>query len=333
MEYAKLGKSNLTVSKICLGTMQFNLKTEEKESFEIMDRALDAGINFFDTADIYGSNWGGSEEIIGRWFAQESGRRDKVVLGTKVYWHDFNGPEWPNFSPHISAHKVRKNAEGSLKRLQTDHIDLYQAHHLDRGVTTEEFWESFERLQNQGKISYVGTSNFPGWGLMKYQMSAEQRGNMGLVSEQTMYNLFCRYAELEVFPAARECGIGILPYMPLAGGLLTGKRHSESGTRSAEVEEEYGIPLSENEQLDHFSALCQELGEKEHHVAIAWTLTNPAVTSVVVGIRKAEHLDSILRAAELTLDDEVLGRLNTLFDIERGRPLRNNKEVPEAYAW
>ncbi len=332
MEYAKLGKSNLTVSKICLGTMHFSAKADEKESFAIMDRALEAGINFFDTADIYGG-WGGSEEIIGKWLAQGGGRRDKIVLATKIYWYDSSAASWPNVSQHISAYKVRKYAEDSLRRLQTDHIDLYQLHHLDRGVTTEEFWESFERLQNQGKITYVGTSNFPGWGLMKFQMSASQRGHLGLVSEQTMYNLYCRYPELEVLPAARACGIGVLAYMPLSGGLLTGKRQAEAGSRSADVEAEYGIPLAENEQLDAFSALCKELGEEERNVAIAWTLANPAVTSAIVGIRKVEHLEGILRAAELTLDDEVMGKLNEIFDINKGRPLRNNQETPEAYAW
>ena len=332
MEYTKLGKSNLTVSKICLGTMHFSGKADEKESFAIMDRTLEAGINFFDTADIYGG-WGGSEEIIGKWFAQGGGRRDKVVLAAKVYWYDHSAPSWPNVSQHISAYKVRKYAEDSLRRLQTDHIDLYQLHHFDRGVTDEEFWESFERLQHQGRVIYVGTSNFPGWGLVKFQMSASQRGNLGLVSEQTMYNLYCRYPELEVLPAARACGIGVLAYMPLSGGLLTGKRQAESGSRSAQVETEYGIPLADNEQLDTFSALCQELGEEERNVAIAWTLANPAVTSAIVGIRKVEHLEGILRAAELTLDDEIIGKLNDIFDINRGRPLRNDKETPEAYAW
>ncbi len=332
MEYAKLGKSNLTVSKICLGTMHFSGKADEKEAFGIMDRALEAGINFFDTADIYGG-WGGSEEIVGKWFAQGGDRRDKVVLATKVYWYDRSAPPWPNVSQHISAYKMRKYAEDSLRRLQTDRIDLYQLHHFDRDVTTEEFWESFERLQHQGKVTYVGTSNFPGWGLVKFQMSASQRSNLGLVSEQTMYNLYCRYPELEVLPAARACGIGILAYMPLSGGLLTGKRQAENGSRSAQVEQEYGIPLAENEQLDAFSTLCKELGEEERNVAIAWTLANPAVTSAIVGIRKVEHLEGILRAAELNLDDEVMEKLNDIFDINRGRPLRNNKETPEAYAW
>ena len=332
MEYAKLGKSNLVVSKICLGTMHFSVKADEKESFAIMDRALEAGINFFDTADIYGG-WGGSEEIIGKWFAQRPDRRDKVVLATKIYWYDRSAPSWPNVSQHISAYKARKYAEDSLRRLQTDRIDLYQLHHFDRGVTTEEFWESMERLQNQGKVIYVGTSNFPGWGLVKLQMSATQRGNLGLVSEQTMYNLYCRYPELEVLPAARACGIGILAYMLLSGGLLTGNRQAESGSRTASVEKEYEIPLAENKQLDAFSALCKELGEEERNVAIAWTLANPADTSAIVGIRKVEHLEGILRAAELTLDDEVMGKLNDIFDINRSRPLRNSKETPEAYAW
>ncbi len=339
MKYAKLGKSNCTISAICLGTMHFGPKASEEESFRIMDRALEAGINFFDTADIYGGPgaWGRSEEIIGKWFAQGGGRRDKVVLATKVYshenWHTPDAPAWPNIEPGLSAFKVRKNAAGSLRRLQTDHIDLYQVHHIDRRITGEEFWEPFERLQASGQVTYIGTSNFPGWGLMKFQMAAHQRGNLGIVSEQTMYNLFCRYPELEVFPAARDAGIGVLAYMPLGGGVLAGKRKPTKGTRTAEVESHYGLDLAENEQISQFASLCREMGEEERNVAIAWVLAHPAVCSAIVGIRTVEHLEGILRAAELELDADVTARLNEIFDINHSRPLANNAESPEAYAW
>ena len=340
MKYAKLGRSNCSISRICLGTMHFGPKASEQESFRIMDRAVDAGINFFDTADIYGGSghWGGrSEEIIGKWLAQGNGRRDKIVLATKVFshenWHHPEAKYTPNIEAGISAYKVRKNAEASLRRLRTDHIDLYQVHHFDRRVSGEEFWESFERLQASGKLSYVGTSNFPGWGLAKFQMIARERGGLGLVSEQTMYNLYCRYPELEVLPAAKDFGIGVLAYMPLGGGILSGHRKPVKNSRTAECESFYGMKLDENETLDRFAELCREIGEEERNVAIAWTLANPAVCSAIVGIRKLEHLDGILHAAHLKLDSEVMGRLNEIFHINAGRPLINSAASPEAYAW
>src|SRR5579862_4327107 len=227
MQYTNLGRSNMTVSKICLGTMHFGNYTTEKESFEIMDKALEMGINFFDTANRYGgkSGVGATEEIIGRWFKQGGGRRDKVVLATKVYG-PMGEPGVPNEEAGISSYKVRKHAADSLRRLQTDHIDLYQIHHIDRRISLEEFWTTFNRLIDCGDVLYMGTSNFPGWGLAKYQMDAWHRGIVGFISEQPQYNLLNRYPELEVIPAAREFGIGIIPYMPLAGGLLTGKKHA-----------------------------------------------------------------------------------------------------------
>jgi aryl-alcohol dehydrogenase-like predicted oxidoreductase len=334
MQYTKLGKSNLTVSRICLGTMHFGGATPEEEAFRIMDRALDMGINFFDTANVYGGagGRGRSEEIIGNWFRQGGGRRERVVLATKVY-NPMGDAQTPNEERGISAYKVRKHAADSLRRLQSDHIDLYQVHHFDRRASAEEFWGTFERLIANGDVLYMGSSNFPGWGLVKLQMQALQRGGLGLISEQSQYNLLNRMPELEVFPAARDMGIGIIPYMPLAGGLLTGKTQSAEGSRTRSVEREYGIQVGEhNQQLTAFSALCRELGEREHIVAIAWTLAHPAVASPIVGIRRAEHLDGIERAAELSLDAATLKRLNDIFDINHGRPLMPG-EAPEAFAW
>lgn len=331
MEYTYLGRSNLKVSRICLGTMHFGRRATEEESFAVMDQALDMGINFFDTANVYGDPSGRTEEIIGRWFRLGGGRREKVVLATKVYGL-MGGAKWPNEERGISAYKVQKHIGDSLTRLQTDHVDLYQVHHIDRHITPEEFWGTFERLQAQGDILYVGTSNFPGWGLAKYQMAARQRGQLGIVSEQSMYNLLCRYPELEVLPAALDLGIGVIPYMPLAGGLLTGKTASQPGSRTSQVEGEYGIAVSQSELLAQFSTLCGELGEKEHVVAIAWTLANPAVSSAIVGVRSVGHLDGLIRAAELKLAADVLRRLDAIFDINRGRPLRI-APAPEAYAW
>lgn len=331
MDYTKLGKSNLTVSRICLGTMQFGRATSEEEAFAIMDRALELGINFFDTANVYGGR-GRSEEIIGAWLAQGGGRRDRVVLATKVY-----GPmadaSLPNEGPGISAYKVRKHVAASLRRLQTDHIDLYQVHHIDWRITAEEFWGTFERLVDRGDVLYMGSSNFPGWGLVKYQMQAFQRGFLGFISEQTQYNLLNRIPELEVLPAAKDMGIGVLAYMPLAGGLLTGKAKAVEGSRTEAVEQEYGISLAaRQQQFDAYSALCEELGAPEHIVAMAWTLAHPAVASTLVGIRTLAHLDHIERAVELELDAAVMARLDEIFNINRGRVLRPGP-APMAYAW
>ena len=255
------------------------------------------------------------------------------MLATKVYGADRGAPPRPNEEPGISAYKVRRNLQGSLRRLQTDHIDLYQVHHIDRRISDEEFWDTFERLQDRGDVIYVGTSNFPGWGLARFQQAAVRRGRLGLVSEQHMYNLFCRYPELEVLPAAAAFGIGVLSYMPLAGGLLTGNRAPQAGTRTADVAGEYGVDLRHNERLDSFSALCREIGAEERHVAIAWVLAHPAVSSAIVGVRSVEQIQGVLRAAELRLDDAVVSRLNALFDINQGRGLRDGKAAPEAYAW
>lgn len=334
MKYTKLGRSNLTVSRICLGTMHFGGATPEEEAFRIMDRALELGINFFDTADIYGGKggWGATESIMGNWLKQGGGRRDRIVLASKVFWAKGGDQSVPNEENGISAFKVRKHAADSLRRLQTDHIDLYQVHHIDRRVTEAEFWGTFERLVNNGDIIYVGTSNFPGWGLAKFQMQALRRGFMGFVSEQSQYNLLNRIPELEVIPAAIDFGIGVLAYMPLAGGLLTGKTKALEGTRTRGVEKEYGIRLTRNPQFEQFSHVCRDVGEKEHIVAIAWVLSNPGVSSAIVGIRTAKHLDGIERAAELQLDQETLARLTEIFDINRGRPLQPGPS-PEAYAW
>jgi len=334
MEYGKLGRANLTVSKICLGTMHFGPYASEQESFEIMDRALEMGINFWDTANVYGGKGtrGRSEEIIGNWFARRPGGRDKVVLATKVY-NPMVEEAGPNEGQGISAYRVRKHVADSLRRLQTDHIDLYQVHHFDRDVSAEEFWGTFEKLVSDGDVLYMGSSNFPGWGLAKFQMQAWQRGFTGLVSEQTQYNLLNRIPELEVLPAAHNLGIGVLAYMPLAGGLLTGKTQSAEGSRTRALEGEYGMSLgADNVQFAAFSRLCRAIGEKEHVVATAWTLNNPAVASAIVGIRTIGQLDGMERAAELTLDGDTMAQLNEIFNINRGRPLGQGP-APEAYSW
>ncbi len=325
MQYTKLGRSGLSVSRLCLGTMNFGPATEEKDAFRIMDMALDHGITFFDTANVYGGqeHRGWTEEIIGRWFAQGGNRRERVVLATKVYGN-MTELDGPNNVGGLSSYKIYRHIDASLKRLQTDHIELYQMHHIDRSVSWAELWEAFATLIMQGKIGYVGASNFAGWDLVKAQYEAKAKGVFGLVSEQHKYHLLCRLPELEVLPAARDLGIGIIPWSPLAGGLLGGTAlTSNRGTRTARQTEEIE---KLRPQLEAYSALCQEIGETESVVALAWLLANPAVTAPIIGPRTAEQLESALRAVELTLSADVLHRLDEIFPGPGG-------DAPRAYAW
>ena len=233
----------------------------------------------------------------------------------------------------FSAYKVRKHLADSLRRLQTDHVDVYQVHHIDEQVSAEEFWGTYERIVADGDVLYAGSSNYSGWGLARAQMQAWQRGFVGFVSEQTQYNLLSRVPEMEVLPAAQEFGIGVIVYMPLGGGLLTGKTESLSGSRTQQVEEEYGISLGpDNSQFRDFSALCQDIGEPEHVVATAWVLQHPAVSSAIVGVRTVEQLDGLDRAAALTLDDAAMSRLDEIFDINKGRKIGAGRS-PQAHAW
>lgn len=324
MKYSYLGKSGLKVSQLCLGTMNFGPETEEKDAYAIMDAALDAGINFFDTANVYGgkdhSGW--TEEIIGRWFKLGGGRREKVVLATKVYGDMGDKLDGPNADRGLSAYKIRRHLEGSLKRLQTDHVELYQMHHVDRNVSWEELWGAFETLIAQGKADYIGSSNFAGWHIAHAQGKARERHFLGLVSEQHLYNLLERTPELEVLPASQELGLGVIPWSPLAGGLLGRNALAKTGVRSARsanLEKRRG-------QLEQFAALCKELGEHQDQVALAWTLANPAVTAPIIGPRTLEQFQDSLRATEIVLDEEVLQKLDAIFP-GPGRP------APEAYAW
>ncbi|MCM3173132.1 aldo/keto reductase [Paenibacillus sp. MER 99-2] len=326
MQYSYLGKSGLKVSRICLGTMNFGPITDEKEAFRIMDAALDAGVNFFDTANIYGwrENSGLTEEIIGRWFSQGGGRREKVVLATKVYgsMHDEN--DGPNNEAGLSAYKIRRHLEGSLRRLQTDHIELYQMHHVDPVVTWDELWHAFENAVHQGKIGYVGSSNFAAWQIAIAQSEAKNRHFLGLVSEQHKYSLNCRLPELEILPAAKELGLGVIPWSPLDGGLL-GRNALQKleGTRSGGISERIERQQS---QLEQFAALCRELGEPQDTVALAWVAANPAVTAPIIGPRTLEQFETALKCLEVTLDEEVLKRLDEIFPGPGGH-------APNAYAW
>lgn len=325
MQYTYLGRSGLKVSKLCLGTMNFGVNTDEKEAFRIMDAALDAGVNFFDTANIYGwgENAGKTEEIIGRWFAQGGGRREKVVLATKVHGDMSDPLDGPNSPAGLSSYKIRRHLEGSLRRLQTDHIELYQMHHNDRNVSWDELWEAFQVSITQGKIGYVGSSNFAGWDLVKAQYEAKNRHMLGLVSEQHKYNLLCRLPELEVLPAAEHLGIGVVAWSPLEGGLLGGnaaKKQAGSRTANDNRYEQF------RPQLEAFSALCRELGESEANVALAWTLVHPAMTAPIIGPRTLEQFQDTLRVVDIKLDEAVLKRLDEIFPGPGG-------SAPQAYAW
>ncbi|MCB0201726.1 MAG: aldo/keto reductase [Anaerolineae bacterium] len=326
----RLGRHGVLVSSLCLGTMNFGWHTPEEDSFAIMDRALELGINFFDTADVYG--WtverGLTEEIIGRWFAQGGGRRDAVILATKVFNpvnRKANLPEVNSDGRSLSAYKIRKHCEGSLKRLQTNWIDLYQMHHIDRACPWDETWQAFDTLVKQGKVVYVGSSNFAGWDIATACQEASKRGLMGLVSEQSIYHLDNRMIELEVIPACRHYGLGLIPWSPLAGGLLGGALEKyESGRRT---DENFAKEVeSKREQLQKYEDLCREIGHPPGEVALAWLLHNPVVTAPIIGPRTVEQLESAVRAASIQLDDETLKRLDEIWPGPGG-------EAPQAYAW
>ncbi len=330
IKHKRLGRHGVVVSNLCLGTMNFGPRTDEKESFAIMDRALELGINFFDTADVYGgeAGKGATENIIGRWFAQGGGRREAVVLATKVY-NPANGegdrPEPNHDSRNLSALKIRRHCEGSLRRLQTDTIDLYQMHHIDRECPWEEAWQAFSALTNQGKVVYVGSSNFAGWDIATACQEAKRRGMTGLVSEQSIYNLSNRTIELEGIPACRNYGLGLLPWSPLGGGLLGGALQGESsGRRSGEG---FGQKVEANrKRLERYEALCAGIGESPGVVALAWLLNNPVVTAPIIGPRTLDQLETAVRATEVTLAEETLAELEEIWPGPGG-------EAPKAYAW
>ncbi|WP_346958427.1 aldo/keto reductase [uncultured Arthrobacter sp.] len=323
MQYTQLGRSGLKVSRLCLGTMNFGPQTEEPAAHAIMDAALEAGINFFDTADVYGGSKhrGWTEEILGRWFAQGGGRRERTVLATKVYG---TMADRPNES-RLSALHIRHALDASLRRLQTEYIDLYQFHHVDRNTPWEEIWQAVDVAVQQGKILYSGSSNFAGWHLARAQEAAAHRHSNGLVSEQSIYNLLTRNVELEVIPAAQHYGLGILPWSPLHGGLLGGALKKEyGGVRRAEGRAAEALKKHRN-QIRRYEDFADELGHQPGELALAWLLHQPAVTAPVTGPRTREQLDAALRSLQIDLDAAALERLDTIFPGPR--------TAPEDYAW
>jgi aryl-alcohol dehydrogenase-like predicted oxidoreductase len=323
METTYLGRTGLKVSRLCLGTMNFGPYTTEEDSYAIMDRALELGINFFDTADVYGWKLGEgvTEQIIGRWLAQGGGRRDEIVLATKVYNAMGEGPN----DRGLSAYHIKKACEDSLRRLQTDHIDLYQMHHIQRDTPWEEIWQAMEQLVREGKVLYVGSSNFAGWHIAKAQAAAARRNFMGLVAEQSLYNLTARTVELEVLPAAEDYGLGVIPWSPLAGGLLAGvlKKATEGRRGSDRMQAQVA---ERRDEIEAYESLCDELGEAPANVALSWLLHNPVVTAPIIGPRTMAQLDGAAGVPEISLSNEVLARLSAIFPGPGGT-------APEAYAW
>lgn len=321
MEYRQLGKSALKVSTLCLGTMNFGPRTSEEESFAIMDDAMEAGINFFDTANQYGGRLGvgATEIIVGKWLTQNPQHREKIVLATKAHQpmsDDVN-------DRGLSARHIRMACEASLKRLNVDHIDLYQMHHIDRAAPAEEIWQAMDQLISQGKITYVGSSNFPGWKIAQMNEKAQMRHSLGLVSEQSLYNLVERSVELEVIPACKEYGLGVITWSPLSGGLLalndddgTGRRQSKSIKSAAQ---------SRSDQLSRYGNLCKSIGETPTAVALAWLLNQGGVTSNIIGPGSRAQLASVLHVPTMQISQETLATIDEIFP-----PIGT---APEAYAW
>ncbi|MCO4695689.1 aldo/keto reductase [Streptomyces sp. RO-S4] len=330
MKYTQLGRTGLKVSRLVLGTMNFGPQTDESASHDIMDAALDAGLNFVDTANVYGwgENKGRTEEIIGTWFAQGGGRRDRTVLATKVYGNmaPDDSSVWPNHDK-LSAVNIRRAVDASLKRLQTDYIDIYQFHHIDRSTPFEEIWQAIDVLVQQGKILYAGSSNFPGYKIAQANELAARHGRMGLVSEQCLYNLAERRAEMEVIPAAQEYGLGVIPWSPLHGGLLGGvlKKEATQGRRASGRAADALKDTKTREQIQAYENLLDKHGLEPGEAALAWLLTRPGVTGPIVGPRTQEQLDSALRALELELSEELLTSLDEIFP--------GPGPSPEAFAW
>ena len=324
MEYTKLGRSGLTVSRLCLGTMNFGSFADEKESHEIMDKALELGINFFDTADVYGWEMGEglTEKIIGSWLSKGDGRRESIILATKVYGQMGNAPN----ERGLSKYHIISACEESLTRLQTDRIDLYQMHHVERTTPYEEIWEAMEQLVREGKVLYVGSSNFAGWDIAKAQGDANKRNFMGLISEQHKYSLSCRLPELEVLPSSFDHGVGVIPWSPLDGGILGGKAlDPEKKSRTIDKMQKTKIEKYRS-NIEQYYAFCEELGESPADVAIAWLLQNEAVAAPIIGPRNEKQLVGITKSVEIKLSVETLKKLDEIWPGPGG-------SAPEAYSW
>ncbi|WP_213816945.1 aldo/keto reductase [Glaciihabitans sp. dw_435] len=328
MDYTQLGRTGTSVSRIVLGTMNFGDRTSEEDSFAIMDRALELGVNFFDTANAYGGSGGRgvTEEIIGRWFAARPGARDNIVLATKVHSPMVDPTSDGDVvnARGASAWQIRREAVGSLKRLQTDRIDLYQFHHIDRHISWQEMWQAMEVLVARGEVIYTGSSNFAAWNIAQANEIASQRHFLGLVSEQSLYNLVQRSIELEVIPAAQNYGLGVIAWSPLAGGLLSGGS-SDAKARSAS-DAVKGRRAELKDQIDAYDSFAKERGWTPAALGLAWLLHQPGVTGPIIGPRTVEQLESAVSALDISLSADDLAALDKIFPGPGG-------QAPEAYAW
>jgi aryl-alcohol dehydrogenase-like predicted oxidoreductase len=320
MEYRQLGHSGVKVSTLCLGAMTFGeadeksfmhkVGADEETSFAIMDRALDAGINFIDTADVYGQD-GLSERVIGKWFTTR-GRRDEVVLATKFRFRMSNGPNGTG----ASRYRIMRTVEASLRRLQTDRIDLYQIHMQDIETPEEETLRALDDLVRQGKVLYLGCSNYAAYRLVESLWLSRTHNLERFVSMQMQYSLAVRDLEREHVPVAKRYNVGILPWSPLAGGLLSGKyakgQPPPEGARMAQWKERYAAFDNERNWriVDAVRSVAQERGATPSEVALAWCLHKPGVTSVIFGARNVRQLEDNLKAAELKLSEAELKRLD-----------------------
>jgi len=316
MAYRNLGHTGLKVSELCLGSMQFGWTAEEALSIQILNQAFDSGINFIDTADIY-SNWAGgnpggiSERIIGKWMKDHNIPRDRVVIGTKVRGQM---GESPNDQGLSRAH-IFDAVEASLKRLNTDYIDLYQAHWYDEGVPIRETLTAFDDLVHQGKVRYIGASNYPAWRLMRALWTSDKRRITKYDSLQPHYNLLKREEfERELAEVCEVYGLGVIPYSPLAGGFLTGKYRpdktlpdsdrAESAKKRYFNDRSWGI-------LEAVDSIAREHEASVSQIALGWHLSNPVVTSPIIGPRTLEQLEDNLSAVGLRLSEDEMDRLNT----------------------
>lgn len=317
MEYRRLGRTGLKVSAICLGTMQFGWTAVKEASFAVMDTAVAQGINFFDTADVY-SNWaqdnpgGVSEQIIGEWLTGRRIPRDQIIIATKVRGEMGSGPNDQGLSRHHILHAV----EASLRRLQTDYIDLYQMHWYDEETPLDETLRALDDLVRAGKVRYVGCSNYPAWLLMKSLWVSDVRRLVRFDSLQPHYNLLHRAEfERELMPLCLDQGVGVIPYSPLGGGFLTGKYRRDTplpdSARAAGVQRRY---LNERgfAAVDKLEEIAQAHEATIAQAAIAWVLANTAVTSAIIGANSSQQLMDILGAERIQLTAVEKEALDTL---------------------
>jgi len=313
-----LGRTGVQVSPLCLGAMMFGAwgNPDHDDSVRIIHRALDAGVNFVDTADVYAQ--GESEEIVGRALA---GRRDEVVLATKAHGQmgQRDGTQGANRQGNSRRWLVRE-VEDSLRRLQTDWIDLYQVHRPDPTVDTEETLSALTDLQRAGKIRYFGSSTFPAHEVVEGQWIAKERGLSRYVTEQPPYSILVRGVERDLLPVAQQHGMGVLPWSPLAGGWLTGRyrkgQEPPASSRAARIPARFDLSLPDNqrklEAADALAVLAEEAGLSLVHLALAFVLRHPAVTSPIIGPRTMEQLESQLGAVDVVLSDDVLDRIDEI---------------------